>query len=334
MATITSRKGYRVLNFTDPETDKRRHVSLAKVGVLSAKQERDILIAKEFELSTGAKLLNVHRRPAPRFQDFARDYLIWHRLEYPDSHYRVAQILHDHLIPEFGLTPLNLLTVEKAEAYKTRRRFQVRGSTVTKEFRVFHAVINRAVLLKKLAENPIAIVQGPQNLDSKPHHWYEDQDDLVRLYRVSSYWPVWKLLANTGLRRGEAGHMRRLWVTDAVRIQSTGEERTKAGEWRKIPLTDGAREALAALQGDGPYLLPRICPESLSRAYARDARKARIGGSLHSLRHTYICRLLLQPGISIRTVQLYAGHASITTTEKYAYQVLKNDPPAVAGLNI
>ena len=111
MATITARRGYHILNWTDPETEKRRHTSLGKVGTLPKRDLDDILRIKEYELSTGAKLLNVHRRPAPLFRDFARDYLIWHQAEYPDSNYRVAQILNDHLTPHFGLTPLNLISI-------------------------------------------------------------------------------------------------------------------------------------------------------------------------------------------------------------------------------
>jgi len=332
MATLSNRKGYRILNYTDPETGKRKHVSLAKVGVLSAKQERDILTTKEFELSTGARLLNVHRRPAPRFEQFVRQYKLWHQTEFPDSHYRVAQIIDDHLTPEFGLTPLNLLTVQQVEDWKTKRRFLVRGSTVEKELRVLMAVINRAVALKIITDNPVSIVQPPQNLDSKPHHYYQVKE-LPLLYQQSDYGPIWRFLANTGMRRGEAMILRRLWITDAVRIQSTGEERTKAGEWRKIPLTDGAREALATITTEGPYLLPRVAPGSLSRAFKRDAVQAGLDGSLHSLRHTYICHLLLA-GVPIRTVQLYAGHAHITTTEKYAYQVLRQDPESALRLAI
>lgn len=333
MATITPRRGYHVLNWTDPQTGKRHQTSLGKLGTIPAADLRDILRIKNYELSTGAKLLNVHRRPAPRLDQFVGQYLLWHQAEYPDSNYRVAQIIDQHILPAFGPTPLNLLEVGKVEEWKNKRRFVVKASTVEKELRVFFAILNRAVELKIITDNPIAAVKPPKILDSKPHHWYEDQKALPELYKVSSYGPVWKLLANTGLRRGESLHMRRLWVTDAIRIQSTGEERTKAGEWRKIPITDGAREALAALEGSGPYLLPRIAPESLSRAFRRDADEAGIGGSLHSLRHTYICRLLLAP-VPIRTVQLYAGHAHISTTEKYAYQVLQQDPEAALRLAI
>jgi len=332
MATITPRRGFHVLNWTDQQTGKRHRQSLGKLGTIPRKDLDDILRIKEYELSTGARLLNVHRRPAPRFEQFVRDYKLWHQGEYPDSTYRVAQIIDDHLVPHFGVTALNLISVQQAEDYKTKRRFRVRASTVAKELRVFQAVINRAVSLKVITDNPVSIVQAPQLLDSRPHHYYQ-ADELPKLYEQSSYGPAWRFMANTGVRRGEALILRRLWVTDAVRIQSTGEERTKSGEWRKVPLTDGAKAALAEIKEDGPYLLPRMAAGSLSRAFARDAKAAGLDGSLHSLRHTYICHLLLA-GVPIRTVQLYAGHATISTTEKYAYQVLRQDPEAAVRLAI
>jgi integrase len=331
MATITIRRGRHVLNWTHPE-EGRKHTPLGKVGTIPKRELDDILRIKEYELSTGARLLNAHRRPAPRFADFVRQYKLWHQLQYPDSTYRVQQIIDDHLIPEFGLTPLNLLEVQKVDDWKNKRRFLVADQTVEKELRVLFAVINRAVDLKVISDNPISAVKPPKILDSKPHHWYKAKE-LPKLYEQSTYGPIWRFLANTGLRRGEGLHLRRLWITDAVRIQSTGEERTKAGEWRKIPLVDGAREALERISVSGPYLLPRIAPESLSRAFARDADRAGLDGSLHSLRHTYICHLLLA-GVPIRTVQLYAGHAHISTTEKYAYQVLEMDPVAALRLSI
>lgn len=320
MAKLSTRGRYRILVWTDPETGRRRRKSLGLVGVLPEKDAQACLRIKQYELSTGARLLNAHRRPAPRFADFLRDYLLWHKMEYPNSHYRVEQIAFDHLEERFGSTQLNLLTVAEVEKFKTERRFLAKASTVAKELRVLQAIINRAVDLKIISDNPVSIVQPPKLLDSKPHHYYQ-ADELALLYAQSSYGSIWRFMANTGIRRGEALNLRRMWITDAVRIESTGEERTKSGEWRKIPYSDGARMAVASMVEDGPYLLPRIAPESLSRAFKRDAEATGLGGSLHSLRHTYICHLLLA-GENIRTVQLYAGHAHISTTEKYAYQVL------------
>lgn len=331
MATLTVRKGYWILNYSD---DTGRHrISLGSVDAVPKREAEAVRLAKEYELSTGARLLRVGHPPAPTLGRFCADYLLWHRTEYPDSHYRVDQILQQHILPRFHLTPLNLIKVADVEQWKTERRFRVRASSVAKELRVFNAVLNRAVELGLVQANPIAAVKAPQQLDSKPHHWYSVQA-LAALYAAASpqHAPIWKLLANTGLRRGEAQMLRWAWVGEqSIKILSTEAERTKDGEWREIPVTDGAREALKAIPRTGDYVLPRIAPPSLSRAFARDVEASGVGGSLHSLRHTYVCHLLLQ-GVPIRTAQLYAGHAHISTTERYAYQVLPNAPTAVLRL--
>lgn len=333
MATITERDGYHTLSWTDPDTDKRHRLSLGKVGTIPKRDLDSILTAKQYEISTGARLLNAHRRPAPRFEDFVKEYLLWHRAEYPSSHWRTEQIVYHHLLPEFGLTPLNLVSVKQAEDWKTKRRFAVRPSTVTKELRVLQAIFNRAVALKVLTDNPISIVKPPQNLDSAPHHWYSTKE-LASIYQQSNYGPIWKLFANTGMRLTEALNLQWSWIMpDRIRILSTSENRTKDAEWRDLPMTEGVRAALWDIEEAGDYVLPRIVDKSLSRAFKRDASRAGLVGSLKSLRHSFVCHMLLNK-VPMRTVQLYAGHASITTTEIYAYQVLREDPAAAIGLAI
>ena len=81
----------------------------------------------------------------------------------------------------------------------------------------------------------------------------------------------------------------------------------------------------------GDYVLPRVHPSSLSRAAIRDARRAGLDGSLHTLRHTYVSHLV-RAGVPLRTVQLYAGHAHYSTTEGYAYLIPGTTPAAVTAL--
>lgn len=345
MAKLTIKQGRHYLDWRDPSRPgpdgrgKRARTCLGKVGTIARSQLDAILKAKEFELSTAATLLHANRRPAPTFSEFAHDYLIWHKGKFPDSHFRVAQIVDDHILPEFGHVAMNLVSVDQAEAWLRKRLDLQAAGTVVKEFRTLMAMLNRAVDAKKLDANPLkGAVEAPQDLVSRPHHWISNKGDLARLYRQSSWGPYWKLMANCGIRRGEALILRWDWITDGdISIQSTGEERTKSGSWRKVPKSDGAREALKAIRKvtpkDAEYVFPQIYPESLSRACAKDLKRAKLGGSLHSLRHTYICHLLLN-GIPVRTVQLLAGHSSITTTEKYAYQVLKIAPRGALRLAI
>lgn len=317
MATVTVRSGHYILNWS--EGGRQRRKSLGRVGVLPKADAEAIRKAKELELSQGFRLLNIRRAPTVTFSQFAVDYLAWHRGEYPDSHFRVAQIVKDHLEPAFGITPLDLISIEAVEQFKSTRRFSAKSGTVTKELRTLQAMLNRAVTLKALTQNPVASVAPPKSNDSKPHLFYE-AEQLEKLYAAASgprVW-IWRLMANTGLRRGEALNLRRAWVLgDTIRILSTDEERTKSGEWREIPISDGARLALQHL-GFGEFVLPSVALPSLSRAFARDAARAGLPGSLHTLRHTYISHLV-RAGIPLRTVQIYAGHAHYSTTEKYAY---------------
>lgn len=320
MATLTVRRGYYVLNWRDSAGRHRK--TLGRKDILPKRDAEGILRAKQFELSTGAKLLRIGRSPAPEFGQFAREYLGWHRGEFPSSHFRVAQIVEDHLLPRWEFTPLDLLSIQAVEQFKSERRPLARASTITKELRVLQAMMNRAVALGVIPANPITAVKAPRILDAKPHQFYE-AGELARLYAKASpkHAAIWKLMANTGLRRGEARALRWSWIgKNTMRVLSTEDERTKSGNWREIPLSDGARKALDVLRSlvKGARVLPQITPPSLSREFARDAKAAGIGGSLHTLRHTFISHLV-RAGVPIRTVQMYAGHAHITTTEGYAY---------------
>ena len=65
----------------------------------------------------------------------------------------------------------------------------------------------------------------------------------------ADYAPIWKLMANTGLRRAEAQQLRWRDVTKThLRILSSEEARTKLGRWRQVPLSEGAIEAMEQLK--------------------------------------------------------------------------------------
>lgn len=355
MATLTIRKDrqgtphYYVLTWSDT-SGPHRHI-IGAVGILPEKQAKDILKAKQLELSTGRKILNSAFRPGITFGHCVRDYLLWHQDEYPDSHYRVAQIIEGHLMPVFEFDQLHGISPERAEQFKRdRRREKAKAHTITKELRTLKAVLNWSVRRKLIDENPIQHVTGPRILDAKPHYFYEPSQ-LAALYEACSvkvnggegpqpnplHAAVWKFYVNTGARRGEGMHLKKRWIgRDGIKLVSTGEERTKSGGWREVPKTEGAAEALDRLKRavDGDYVLPRVRLESLSRAFVKDASRARLDGSLHTLRHTYISLLMRDTATPVRTIQLYAGHASITTTEGYAYlRTNLRDTPA-ARLNL
>lgn len=204
---------------------------------------------------------------------------------------------------------------------------------MTKELRTLKAILNKAVEWGDITRNPIAHVDPPKKLDSKPPRFFT-LEELGLIYAACSAkvnngegpqpYPVhafiWRLFANTGLRRTEGLMLRRKWVArEAMKILSTDEHRTKSGKWREVPLTEAARHALAELPRDGDYVLPRMTLPSLSRAAIRDIRRAGVeDGSIHTFRHTY-CSHLVMAGVPLRTVQKLAGHSTIAVTESYSH---------------
>jgi len=312
MATIYQRGRCWYLNWSEAGVQHRR-----SLGAVTPRQAEAVRAAKALELVTGEQLFI----PSSPFAEHLARYLDWHRNEYPDSHYRVEQIARQHF-EAFTAKALSQIAATDIERWKAERlQPNVSRETVTKELRTLKAVLEKAVEWGELTKNPAAYVATPRSLDSEPVHWYP-LPELERLYGCR-HGAVWRLLANTGLRRGEAQLLR--WgrvdlERGELHLVSTQSARTKSGRWRLIPLSGGAQSALELLRerGHGDYVLPPIAAESLSRAFLKDAARLKLAGSLHSLRHTYAAHLVMA-AVPLRTVQVLMGHASFKTTERYAH---------------
>ena len=261
-----------------------------------------------------AEKIRLEKTPS-YFASWVIRYLEWHRGEYPDSHDRVKGIVDKHLLPVFGQLKLTDISPELVEKYKRSRI--AAPATIAKELRTLNAILNRAVMWRLVSINQIhGRVDEPKNLRSRPPPYYL-KEQLVELYKQSHYAPVWKLMANTGLRRGEAQQLKWEHIDKFITVESDEGARTKSGKCRYIPLSDAARDALKSLRG-GVYVLPVVEPWSLSRAFKRDAKRAGIGGTLHWLRHTY-CSHMVMAGNSLEIVRVLAGHSHIITTQHYAH---------------
>lgn len=354
MAAIINRGGTWYLSWR--EGGKKLRKSL---GTSSKREAERLLRLKNDELHrirlSGVIALPDAASGVPTLERFVMDdYLPWRAAEFPDSHTQIEGKWVNHLLPEFGQCQLDRISVGMVERYKQSRHRAVKAATVSKELRSLQAALNRAVFLGLLSKNPIRGVKPPKDLSSAPPQWFT-VEQLERLYQHSQalpgdesakglpplgwadWAPVWKLMANTGLRRTEALQLRWRDVTDtAIRVLSEVDARTKSGQWRQIPLSPGAHAALDALRpltGKNEYVLPKVHPDSLTAAFRRHAQRAGLEGTLHSLRHTF-CSQLVSSGAPLRMVQKLAGHASYTTTERYAHLAPGSLQDLVKGLSL
>lgn len=302
------------------------------LGRVSKDEAETILYAKEVELRTGENILQNAQRIT--FKAFSREYLDWHKFEYPDSHDRIYQITHSHLIPFFEFHSLAQVDIPSTEKYKRQRAQVAAVGTVNKELRTLQAIINKAVEWGRLPRNPIKSVKPIKDTNSRPARYYTEHE-LELIYKADpTHADIWRLLANTGMRRAEAFNLK--WAdvhADSIRMLSTSSQRTKSGKWRDIPLSPGARQALHALENETDHVLPRMNPRSLTRAFDKALKRAGLDGTLHCLRHTFCSHLVMQ-GVPLRTVQILAGHSSFKTTEGYAHLAPGHLQSSVAGLHL
>ena len=300
---------------------KREKEWIGRTTVVSEREAELRAKAKEIELATGKVVFS----SVPTLSDFIPEYLAWHEREYPASSNRISQLIRQHLEPTFGYVPLDQFKPKPIEDYKQRRREgKAKTGTIIKELRTLKAMLNRAVEWDVIPVMPLKKIREPQELDSKPPgFWMPKQLKLIYeadpLHRY-----IWQLFANTGLRRSEAYQLRTTEIHKTfIRVLSTPDERTKSAKYRDVPLTPNGKKALEKIDGENGYVLPRIRKESLSRAAEKAVERAKLVGSLHTFRHTYISHLVMA-GVPLRTVQKLAGHAHYTTTEKYAHAGTKH----------
>lgn len=222
--------------------------------------------------------------------------------------------------------------------------------TVNYTHTILHRALKDAVRWGRLARNPADAADPPQSRPKSDgvHYWGAE---TVHAFLDSSraendpLFPLWVLLATTGMRRGEAlglrwrdvdlenGRARVLQTLVQIgSVASIGEPKTASGR-RPISLDTGTVAALRAHrqrmrqerllvgpdfndngfvfhQPDGSWLRPGV----VSQAFLRRVGKYELPRlTLHGLRHTW-ATLALERGIHPRVVQERLGHSTIAIT--------------------
>jgi site-specific recombinase XerD len=333
MATIEWRPGkrgrYAYLNWSDNEGQHR-----SSLGAVTEHEAETFRLAKELELRTGRRVLS----SAPLVGVVAVAYLQWHQDQFPDSHFRTKQIVNDHIVPKFEYVAADQLRVGQVERWGIDRAKIVAASTAAKEIRTLKAMLRWAVRSEFIDTNPIALAMPPQDVVSNPMHWYS-MEELAAIYKATpdpKWRAAWQLLSNTGMRRGEAHKLPKEQAKGGViRLCSNPDARTKSRKWREIPLSQNGQAALDKLLEDNEtdYVLPVVNIQAISNRFIKDAARAKVGGSIHSLRHSFGTHLALK-GTPIKTLQQLMGHATITTTMKYMHVAETHLQQAIKGFEL
>lgn len=236
------------------------------------------------------------------------------------------------------LTGGDLTRIYATLAKQGRSRSLVRGVHTTA-----HKALEFAVREGLITWNPATRADAPPTTKGRPKAW--NDEEMRKIFEVADadrYWAAWRLLAATGLRRGELcglkwediseNHLiveRTRLVVDGKVIDGTPKT---AKSHRMVPLNKIAidtlkvwkiaqHEELAQLQNANPdgWIFTNaiggpVDPGHLTKRWGNIVRQAEVEHhSLHALRHTFATSLLARHK-SPKVVQDLLGHSSISVT--------------------
>lgn len=322
--------------YPDGRTERVRK-SAEIQNLRAAKQEEAQILAA---LAAGTysrerKPQPVHVDPSvPTLAEFATTFIeTYARVNNKPSEVESKQsILEHHLIPVLGKLPLDAITLEAIERYKSSRlAIPCEPKTINNQLAVLRRMLNLAVEWKRIPSAPkIRPLKVPES-----EFRFLDFDETERLIASAGLWaPMIGVAARTGMRVGELLALR--WCdTDLVNERITVRRAVargvigtpKGGRSRVIDLSDQAVALLRSVKhlrrgedlvfhGEAGRLLTREEVKWPLWGACDRAEIDRFGW--HVLRHTFASHLAIR-GESLKAIQELLGHASIKETMRYAH---------------
>lgn len=341
---LKERDGRYVLDFYSTEGGRvRRIIGTPEGSTLKPTRKAPAMTLEQAQTAESEIVLylNTGKRPSAAvmtLQEYvAKKYLNWHKAEFPFSHYRIEIALRLWILPFFGRMGMDQIepdTVDRWVTWRTGKRPNVSRGTIEKEFRTLMAVLNKAVIDRKISGLDRNNAEGAKisrgsGVKKRKRGWY-DAAQLQTIYAAEDdlIWrAIWRLFASTGMRKAEAmgllkakvdlaGQRLDVIATEVHHVKSQGSE-------RPIDLNASAIEALTYLieHVEGPYVLPRFHSSTYTHRFKRLVVRVGLPGSLHWLRHSFISHFFNYGDGQINpvVVQKLAGHANLSTTMIYTH---------------
>jgi len=294
---------------------------------VAEKKRIEALEGKLVERPVKAPLFGHYNPEKKEFTDAAGKYLDYYRANHkPHSVHRILSSL-GLLSRVFSNKRLDEIKPFQIEQYKQERKGKNKAdATVNRELACLKNLFNMAIRWGWVRENPVCKVRLFRENNARQRFLTpEEERELVKCcYELGNLHLASLVIAavDTGFRAGELESL--CWKDVDFESKEIGvaSAYTKNGEPRRNPMTQRLTEMLALLKGTGK-VDPQAAvfgPYRYHKAFwkARDAAKLGKDVCFHTLRHTFVSRLMMK-GVDIRTVQELAGHKEIKMTMRYAH---------------
>jgi integrase len=307
----------------------------------SRKAAREIESAYRVKLAKGEVGLEEPKR-APAFAAALKEFLVWSEHQHagrPSTHRRY-EVSSKALKRFFGFTPLDQITPQTVEKFKTLRARKkseytgrpLRPATINRELACLKILFNR--FEDTVPKNPVRKVKFFDEDNEQMRVLTGDEEKLYLLAASQPLRDIATLMLETGMRPEEVCRTRRenVHLDQGYLFNPFGK--TKAAR-RKVPLSDRASGVLARRLEEikGDFVFPgRVTDQPIVKVNAAHvvtlARINRIRAEanespiprfrLYDFRHTWATRAAMA-GIDLVTLAAMLGHSRIQMVLRYAH---------------
>jgi integrase len=282
-------------------------------------------------------------RQMPMFGQFAKDEYLPYAKEHKVSWDMDDSKLRLHLLPKFGERRLCDITSRDVQMYVAQIKASHSPATANRHLALLSKMFKMALSWERVDRNPcigIAKFREPQaRTDSLSLEDLQKMLKAMETERNTQAVAALKLLLLTGTRREEALQAR--WEDIDLDNAHWFLPKTKNGKTRHVMLNEEAVELLRShiRLPDNPWVFPGRDPSrplnNPRKAFTRILNAAGLPHlRIHSLRHVF-ASLAVSSGASLYQVQQLLGHASPSTTQRYAHvanDVLRNASASVSNI--
>ena len=236
--------------------------------------------------------------------------------------------------PPQSSRPIDEITAWDIERFKAARVEKVKKSSVNRDIAVLKRLFSLAIDWNLIDKNPLKKV-ALYRMEEKLMRVLTPNEERKLIKAAAAHFkPLIIVAINTGMRRGELLDLQ--WEQVDLQSRTITIKHSKSGRVRHIPINKTAQEALGGLPGPraGHVFRYRGSPiKDTKTAFKGAVKRAKIPHCrFHDLRHTFATRLVLA-GVDLATVKELMGHASISTTMRYAHPTPPHKRDAVARLD-
>jgi integrase len=320
-----------ILNYRRKSDGRERRITIGAFpdwGTTAAREEAKRL---KREIDGGADPIGEEEaaRAAPTMADlcerFLADYVPRKR---PATQRDYRQQIAADVLPALG--DMKLAAVTFADVDSLHRKISKRAPThANRVLALLSRMFTMSIRWGMRADNPVRGVE--RNSEGKRQR-YASPVELTRLtaaltaLRDQGAANAVRLMLLTGARRGEVLSAKWSDFDLDAEVWTKPASTTKQKKTHTVPLSDAACRLLGKMQDEADdgavYLFPaRMTPHRLDidDAWAILRKAANIPDvRLHDLRHTY-ASVLASAGLSLPVIGALLGHASPTTTHRYAH---------------